>query len=182
MPDLRQLKTAYGEAALAQLAIRMVDYRRLMTESFPGTGRTIRRLGLTRHANALTDLVAVSEHFTVARLLSARPTATSHEVRSWIERQKAWKKYTGVRLESYAAWNPLLGYVEVRNALQHGLGRLTSQQLNTRRDQILGQIRAAGVQLNGDRVEVTEVDVDRRAMTCSGFVIFLDSVGPRPFA
>lgn len=66
-----------------------------------------------------------------------------------------------------------MGYVEVRNAIQHGLGRLTAQQLD-RREQTLSRIAASGVDLNGDRVTVTDDDVDRCYRTCRRFVHHAD--------
>ena len=45
-----------------------------------------------------------------------------------------------------------MGFVEVRNALAHGLGRLTDRQLGKYRGEVLPQIAAAGVRLDGDLV------------------------------
>jgi len=49
-----------------------------------------------------------------------------------------------------------MGYAEVRNAMLHGLGRLTDEQLGKRRQQVLVQIKAAGVHLNGPTVMLVE--------------------------
>ncbi|MEU5962519.1 hypothetical protein ABZ777_15030 [Micromonospora parva] len=169
--------TALGEAALGQLVIRVADYRTLLQLS--GTrnrqsGRHLRGSAVVRHGNALTDLVAVLESFTVARLLKMRPAITHNQVMRWTDRIKMWKKHGGVDLATFVELRAVLGFIEVRNALEHGLGRLTEHQLDQRRDEVLRQIAAAGVQLDGDQVLLTPADVDRCGDVGKDFIKFLD--------
>jgi hypothetical protein len=71
-----------------------------------------------------------------------------------------------------------MGFVHVRNALQHGLGRLTDQQLYRFRDQVLNEIHASSVNLNGDMLTVTDGDVSRCGTVSAGFIRWLDSAAP----
>ncbi|MFD0973743.1 hypothetical protein [Plantactinospora endophytica] len=175
--------TALGEAALGQLAIRVADYRMLLrlSQGAPDghSGRHLRGSAVVRHGNALTDLVAVLESFTVTRLLHLRPAVAYNQIMKWTDRIKMWKKYGGVDLATYPQLQAVLGFVEVRNALEHGLGRLTERQLGQHRDEVLRQIVATGVQLDGDRVLVTPEDVGRCGDVGEGFVRFLDLHAPK---
>ncbi|MGC5321579.1 hypothetical protein ACPXB5_22910 [Micromonospora arida] len=174
--------TALGEAALGQLVIRVADYRTLL--QFSGTrngqsGRHLRGSAVVRHGNALTDLVAVLESFTVARLLNIRPAITHNQVMRWTDRIKMWKKHGGVDLATFPGLRAVLGFVEVRNALEHGLGRLTERQLDQHRDEVLKQIAAAGVQLDGDQVILTPTDVVRCGEVGGDFIKFVDLHAPK---
>jgi hypothetical protein len=141
--------TALGEEALGRLVVRVTDYRTLLRSSeirpHGQRGRHLRDAEAARHGNALTDLVAVLESFTVTRLLNLRPAVSHKDVMNWIGRIKMWKKHGGVDLAVFPEMQTVLGFAEVRNALEHGLGRLTERQLGEHRDQVLTQIAAAGV-------------------------------------
>src|SRR5439155_8555989 len=97
--------TALGEAALGQLVIRVADYRTLLrlSEGAPDghRGRHLRGSAAVRHGNALTDLVAVLESFTITRLLNLRPAVAHNQVMNWIDRIRMWKKHGGVDLATY---------------------------------------------------------------------------------
>ena len=83
----------------------------------------------------------MAESFAVSRLLVLCPAIPEHDVSSWKNRLTTWRRHGAVDLSSYERWSALMGYAEVRNAMLHGLGRLTDQQLGKRRQQILVQIR-----------------------------------------
>ncbi|MGN9912644.1 hypothetical protein ACTMTJ_34420 [Phytohabitans sp. LJ34] len=173
--------TSLGEAALGQLAIRLADWRTLrspMGSVHNRHGRHLRDADVVRHGNALTDLVAVVESFTVARLLNLRPAVSHDQVMRWADRVKMWRQHGGVDLSSYQHWQAFLGFVEVRNALSHGLGRLTDRQLGKFRNEVLGQIAAAGVRLDGDLVLPIPDDVSRCGEIGGDFVRFLDLAAP----
>ncbi|MEV8504297.1 hypothetical protein AB0368_05615 [Actinoplanes sp. NPDC051475] len=175
--------TALGEAALGQLLVRVADYRTLLRLSEEQTcsdrGRHLRDAAVVRHGNALTDLVAVLESFTVARLLNLRPAISHNQVMKWTDRLKMWKNQGGVELTTFTHMQAVLGFVEVRNALEHGLGRLTERQLAQHRDAVLAYIAAAGVRLDGDRVLIAPEDVGRCSDVGGDFIRFLDLSAPK---
>lgn len=166
-----------AEAALDRLATRYAEQRRLAGPSTYGHGRHAPRLEQTRQANAVVDMVAVAEAFSIDRLLAGWPSTPPASVGTWKKREKAWRDVRA-DLTATTSWLALMGFVEVRNALQHGLGRLTDQQLGGR-DQTLTRISSSGVDLNGDRVTVTDVDVQRCYRTCRKFVLQADDAAFR---
>jgi hypothetical protein len=62
----------------------------------------------------------------VRRLMLEKELAATS---SWSARHKAFKRHHGVDLRRCAEHHRLEGAVEVRNAIAHGLGRLTTRQL-----------------------------------------------------
>jgi hypothetical protein len=131
-----------------------------------------------RHANVIVDLMSIIEVFVSERLLDLRPEVSPDSVSSWKKRQSAWTRHGSVNLANYRDWSALLGFVEVRNAQQHGLGKLTDRQLGDHRDEILGYIENSGVHLNGDRLVLIERDVERCEHVCVDLVKWLDSATP----
>ena len=173
--------TAHAEAALAQITARVADHRqltRLEARNNPPGGRRLRQAPSVRHGNALVDLVAVAESFTTARLLSLRPAVSADDVSTWDSRERAWANHGPVNMTTYSAWSALMGFVEVRNALQHGLGRLTDRQLGKHRDKVLARIGASAVHLDGDLLVVLAEDVGHCGQVCADFVCWLDGIAP----
>jgi hypothetical protein len=168
--------TEQAEWALRRLTSRTADYLDLSRHA-PTSGRHAAQRLVTRDANALVDLVAVAESFCVARLASVGIAA---DVNTWDKRAKAWLKRSVDLAQAYPGWGPLLGFVEVRNAIQHGLGRLTDRQLGKRKAQTLTYIAAATVRLNGDAIIVGPDDVARCDRNCASFVRWLDAAAPPP--
>ncbi|GAB4062476.1 hypothetical protein GCM10028777_02340 [Angustibacter speluncae] len=173
MPSDNDLSRS-AEAALDRLAARYAEHLHLAGSSLTDRGRHASRPEQTREANAVVDMVAVAEAFSIDRLLDSWPSTPPANVGTWKKRQKAWLD-VGADLTGATSWAALMGYVEVRNALQHGLGRLTDQQMG-RRDQTLTRVAASGVDLNGDRVTVRDNDVDRCYCTCRNFVHQADKI------
>src|SRR6266566_8914198 len=99
---------------------------------------------LTRYLRWLA-LIALAENFAVLRLISVRPSVTPDAVSTWQKRERAWSQSTGVQLSSYKRWQSLSGFIEARNAIQHGLGNLTDRQLGENRTRVLSQLKSAGV-------------------------------------
>jgi hypothetical protein len=130
-----------------------------------------------RDVNALVDQVAVAESFCVARLATVGVTA---DVNTWDKRAKAWLKAAVDLANSYPGWPAFMGFVEARNAIQHGSGRLTDRQLGKHRTQTLAFIGAAAIRLNGDELIVGTDDVARCDRVCNEFVRWLDAAAPMP--
>ena len=175
-------RTALAEAALRSLAVRAGDHHRLTSAgSVVHRGRHQPTHRDTRNGNAVTDCVAVAESFSTARLLALRPKLRPHDVSTWEKQRQEWRKHGPVDLHLWEDWPKLMGYVEVRNALQHGLGRLTDLQLEKiekNQRQILTWIKAASVQLNGPNIMLTDEDPIACSGVCSDFVRFLDAAAP----
>ena len=151
---------------------------RFESTASPAGGRRLRQPAQTRNGNALVDLIAVTESFVTARFLDIKPAASAEVVSTWEKRKKAWNNSVQVNLSTFDRWSALMGFVEARNALQHGLGRLTQRQLDKHREQILAQIKAASIHLNGDLLVILADDVDRCGKISADFIAWLDAAAP----
>jgi len=135
-------------------------------------------VSVSRQANAIVDMVAVAEAFSAGRLSDLMPTIAENDLRTWKKRQAAWRKHFSLELSAWSGWSALQGFVDVRNALQHGLGRLTEMQVGSIYGQILTEIQACGVDLNGDLLTIVTSDVERCYQSCVEFILWLDATAP----
>lgn len=184
MPDAAKYPSELAEALLGQLAARAADHRRLTgldAVAPEAGGRHLRRDTQRRHANALVDFVAVAESFSTGGLLRFLSPGSGGPPTAWPARAAAWKDHAGVDPAGFGGWAELMGYVQVRNALQHGLGRLTDLQVHGKhKAQTLAWILACGIDVNGDLLTVTEADVDGCYRVSAAFIRFLDPGYPAP--
>jgi hypothetical protein len=169
------LRTDIGETTLARLVSRRREY--LLAASRPGdrteerhTGRGIETLA----ANTLIDYVAIAEAFVSSRLTRLQPKMPESKVFTWKNRRDSWQQLEGVDLTHVPGWQSLQGFVEARNALQHGLGHLTERQLNYR-EETLAALGAAHVPLQGDVLVLNLGVLENGYVTVRDFVIGLDS-------
>jgi hypothetical protein len=128
----------------------------------------------------LVDFVAVVENFTSQRLLKLRANLAESDVFSWEKRRTSWARHASVDFTHIVPhWQMMQGFIEARNALQHGLGRLTDFQLKPqRRAQVLADLKFAKVPLIGDLVLVNAETVSTCRKHCADFVVALDNVAP----
>lgn len=181
MPSKQKPITELGEASVAQLAMRLLDHDRLVAQDlsvlYPAGRHSWLPLVGLRHAHALVDLVAVAENFAATRLRQLHTAVPEKEVSSWEKRRRAWNKHDDVDLTSITPnWHKLMGFVEARNAFQHGLGRLTEMQLGgTRRGDVLSDLAIAGVSVVGDLIQVEAKTVKACHSVCEEFVLALDN-------
>jgi hypothetical protein len=137
-----------------------------------------------RHEHALVELVAVAENFSTTRLLDLAPTINEAEVGTWPGRNNSWRNLFQIHIEdptAFPEWPRVRGFVEARNAIQHGLGTLTRRQLQpARRAETFSALAVAGINLSGNRVVVSEESVTDCYQSCSDFVVNLDRMAPIP--
>jgi hypothetical protein len=172
--------TAEAEWAHERLVARLAEFRQLSRADAAAPlarGRHAANRLRTHDANALVDLVGIAESFCVDRVVRVHAIALN-ELLTWANRQKAWARKAGVDLAAFPNWDALMGFVEARNALQHGLGRLTDRQLGRHKQQIFDWLDAAAVQRNGDVLLVSAHDVRRCAQVCRDFIGWLDFTAP----
>jgi hypothetical protein len=180
LPSRPKAVSALGERTLTDLAKRARDHRRLDALVDDGLIRSRHTAtdGRTMYGAAISDLMSVTEAFVVARFLDLKPTASENTVANWDKRAKAWNAHFGVPIGSHPRWPAMRGFAETRNAIQHGLGRLTERQLGKSRESTLNYIDAAGVALNGDLVVLVDGDIQRCHDTCAEIVLYLDNAAP----
>lgn len=172
------LGTELGRTTRVKLAQRHETFRLLEVDaSFPRQ-RHVREHERSLVENAVTDLLALTEAFFVARLLAADPSIKEEKLRTWQGRSTACQARISVPVASHGDWRPLMGYVEARNAVQHGQGRLTRRQLAEHRKDVLSALAAADVHLNGDLVVLVAEDVTSCHRACASIVRYLDEQAP----
>ena len=126
----------------------------------------------------ITTIVAVTEHFSAARLI-ALPGTAGTDTRNWQSQELAWQVHGAVTLTALSAYLPFRGFNEARNAIMHGQGSLTATQLspkfipNTR-----ARLAAAHLRCVRDTVVIAEADLARCANVCAEFVQQLDQAAP----
>ena len=91
---------------------------------------------------------------------------------SW-ERLRALYTLTGLRLSAAPMDQAVLGYVEARNAIAHGLGRLTPKQLRNR-DRAVSLLRQAGIRTDSDRLVIGVATVEHCATTIADWITWID--------
>lgn len=177
MPDLP--KTTAGEESLGRLRQRLDEFEVAVAVLAARPWRGRHQSGQSDEgirANALVDLVAITENFSVHRLLGVAPALTDRQVGTWYSRKDHWANH-GVDHETALAhvWPQMDGFVVVRNAFQHGLGVLTQQQLTQHRDDVLRVLSQCGVFVDGARVRLADTDVRRCASTCFAYILEVDN-------
>jgi hypothetical protein len=182
MPDLP--KTTAGEESLGQLRQRLDEFEAAVAVLAAQPWRGRHQSGQSdegMRANALVDFVAIAENFSVHRLQQVNPALTDDQLSSWNKRKQRWKNENVDFLVDLAGtWPQLDGFVQVRNALAHGLGALTAMQLERFRAETLTALTACGVFADGGRVRLRDVDVRRCAEVCIAFLLELDNRAALP--
>lgn len=173
------IATSSGQWALDRLVARYSEFRSATVNDFHTyqPGRHYRTQEGMYYGNAIVDLVAIAESFSVSRLVLIRQVE-ENRLRSWKSRQKAWIDLASTNLEDFPMWPSLIGFVETRNALQHGLGKLTDFQLGKHKEEIFNQLASAGVQRNGGELLVSLKNTSSAMEICRLFISWLDVTAP----
>ena len=110
------------------------------------------------------------------RLLPLMWDKTESTVRTtWAGVAEGWRDWFAVKLDDCAAYANLQGYIEVRNAIVHGLGTLTRRQLRKKDGQATrDRIKKAGVAVVERRVELSPANIEGCAITSVEFIEWLD--------
>lgn len=104
----------------------------------------------------------------VRRLLDDRIEDAS---RGWNDR-KDLGILVGVRVTDFPAWSRVDTAIDVRNAIAHGLGRLT--RLQTKDGKVATALRQHGVQIDGRDLRLSAKNITDCKELCLGFVKWLD--------
>jgi len=172
--------TYIGEASLIRLSEAYARHvaRVSVDTSRPSSGRHFPAYVLTNHELAVAEIVSVTEHFSTGRLQELQPTISDRDLSSWFARNRVWRETEQIDVEDqtqFPDWPVVLGFVEARNAIQHGLGSLTRRQLSPRyRASVLNALVAAQVRLSGSRIVLTDQAVATCFRHCSAFVLSMD--------
>jgi hypothetical protein len=144
-----------------------------------------------RVEDAIARLLSITEEFTFGLLIEVteRQLPANRVVdvlweahidratETWNQRMGAWNELHEVSFSSgFSGYDRLLGFIEARNAIVHGLGRLTRKQTHTvkARRATVGRLKAARIDVVGARLTLNIDHVTGCGETVRGFIYWLD--------
>ena len=164
---------AFDKSELARRAItdwqRSDDITRAALSAISEIGSYVEAFvveSLTKHA----DLVSASS-------VEPIPTIVMESVSkpvegTWAGRRTFIRLWLGADLSGAAWWKQWMGFVEARNAWAHGQGSLTSRQQGNQ--EVLANIKQAGLAVSGTRVSADAEDVRRCARSAVEVIDWID--------
>lgn len=139
--------------------------------------------------DALLRVVASAEHFATGLLLAVVQSqhsswgwsvqkvesVTRNAAGTWPQRRTAWNE-VGTDLSLFAEDRALQGFVEGRNAIAHGLGRLTWRQTQSpsAHQATLTALGAAGLRVVDNRLRLTALNIEACGKLGKDFIYWLD--------
>lgn len=189
------LRSQRCEASVAYARRVLAEHR-----GASSTGRRFGRLGsLTKGADVthgerrLVTLVSIAEEFSFGKLMDVTRPLTipggpfadllwSEVLRrvglTWVSRREAWNTFHEVKLKDCTAHREVDAFVEVRNSIMHGLGRLTwiqTRTLNARKE-TLNKLSRIDVSVDSsDRLQLRPHHLEECARCVIEFISSLDS-------
>jgi hypothetical protein len=133
----------------------------------------------------LIRLLSITEAFSsdllsreVGRAVSSARNATATKVadeavirgtNTWQEQKKSYKDW----LEVEEDWKAVERLTEARNAVAHGLGKLTKRQLKNEKS-VKSKLKAAGITVDNNRIVLSDDNLAAAASACRDFIEKLD--------
>lgn len=97
--------------------------------------------------------------------------ASEYAARGWEERKEAFKIHHGFALGECARWSDIDAAREARNAIAHGLGRLTARQQNAKTRK---KIEAVKIFFHGNQLIIDGKALDRLVTSSVEFILDVD--------
>lgn len=183
---LRQIRwtTAQLQRAAAEAQRVPRSRRRLLDQAGYGSGSVLR----SSEEDALSRIVSIAEEFCIVATgqkirgtLSETPALTREALlsversfeRTWKDRVSRWKRWYGFDASTNPGFQRFLIFVEARNAILHGGGRLTHRQLS-QAPQLAADLTSVGLSLTGDRITVSASAIATCADSTVSFIRWLD--------
>jgi len=149
-------------------------------------------LGDPRHSMVLPHIVAIAEEYSRALLVAGSEASMDPTMRlmldlwnkdgrrraegPWPQHREAWKQWYDIDFTDCPDWLAVATFNEARNAIMHGLGRLTPRQL--RKDggkAIVEACALVGIVVRAGTLLISDSALVECARACRGFVFWLDS-------
>lgn len=187
--------SARGEQAAALIMRELAEYRvRAVVAGARSNGRLLARrtasTGLPAGYGSVVSIVSIVEEFFVSSLhlrVSAAFDVTSRLIEdaqsevlkevdsTWPRRQTAAKNWYGIDGSTVSSYTRFMAFVEARNSITHGLGRLTRRQLaNDGGKQTLSRLAAVGIAQFGGRLVIEGATVVSCAQAARDTVVWCD--------
>jgi hypothetical protein len=88
---------------------------------------------------------------------------------TWKDQERSYRDWLGVKED----WKAIERLAEARNAVAHGLGRLTRRQLRNEQS-VKAKLRAAGIKLDANRIVLSDEALLAAASACRLFIERID--------
>jgi len=140
----------------------------------------------TAHQSALIRLASITESFCAEALVAAaeslsqpglNPTmqiiwndAVISATRTWHDQKKSYDTWLQVKV----SWETIDAIADARNAVAHGLGSLTRQQLRNE-TAVQARLKKLGVSVIGRNVELSDSSLYGLGARCRDFIVGLDA-------
>jgi len=95
--------------------------------------------------------------------------AVNQAIGTWAGQKKSYKEWLGIS----ESWTKVEQLAEARNAVAHGLGKLTRRQLKNESG-TTSQLRAVGIAVNNQAILLTEDNLQSAALICRDFIERID--------
>lgn len=163
-------------AAVAALRPRPLPRLRVSPDGDPVQDRcqgTLVRLLSITEAFA-SDMLSREVDRAVAGARNATATKVADEAvirgtSTWQEQKKSYKDWLGVDED----WKAVERLAEARNAVAHGLGKLTRRQLRSERS-VKSKLKAAGITIDDNKIVLSDDNLATAASACRDLIERLD--------
>ena len=186
--------TVEAELAASSVMHELASYRlRRKSESRRRIGRmSLLRTGsgsLPLEYSAIVTTISIAEGFFAATLqtrvedafdtttqlmLDAQRDASRTMDSNWDDRLKRARRWFGIDSTSEQSVIEMLAFVEARNSIVHGVGRLTRRQMSDGGAKVTTQLTSVGVPVVGGALRLDEVAANRCARQCAEAIRWLD--------
>jgi hypothetical protein len=180
---------AITEDALAELAITYTRHQSLMNQQTAGPTRQGRRdssvadTTTTDRAACWLRLVSITEIHAENLLRHLDDGTQDKPPANWGPVKTGLKDRHSIDVTLLDSYTPLEACFLVRNAIAHGLGRFTDNQLHPKKDgkrtELRRPLRSIGVHLRDGAVVITPAALTICRDTCRAFITTLDNRRPR---
>jgi hypothetical protein len=189
----RAVLSARAETAHAELMFTLAAHQRWRRARVLDIGR-LRLVPVAAAPESIEHLTlphiaAVAEEFAHATLLEASEPLVpqdsevliaiweraEEQVEQWHGLNTAWDRWHKINIEREGRYKTLRGVLDARNALVHGLGRLTRKQV--RHDggtAVRARLAGVGITTTGTRLVITEDAVKQCVQAARAFISWLD--------
>ena len=93
--------------------------------------------------------------------------------RSWDGRMQGFRDVAQIKLGDFPDWSQFMGVLDARNALTHGLGRLTRKQIRTPMA-ISKRLQSIGISVDSGQLQFGPATWALAVQVCSSLVTWLD--------
>lgn len=181
---MRSVPSSSAEQSMAMVMRELVEYRRRLQRSDKSpVGRMVTpRLASTTLSptfGAVVSMVSIAEEFfgstlrskiedsfdTITRMYSdARRDALKKIDTNWEGRLGLGKRWFGVDTSAEVSFLELMAFVEARNSITHGLGKLTQRQLSPDGGKkVIEQLATVNIPVIGGRIFIDATALSRCA-------------------